>query len=122
MIQSRTMLEVADNTGAKKIMCIRVLGGSGRRYASIGDVIIATVKEAEPRSDVKKGEVVRAVVVRTKKEVGRPDGSFVRFDDNAAVLVTNQEVPRGTRILGPVGRELRSRNFSRIISLAPEVV
>ncbi|HOA98727.1 MAG TPA: 50S ribosomal protein L14 [Candidatus Atribacteria bacterium] len=122
MIQSRTMLEVADNTGAKKIMCIRVLGGSGRRYASIGDVIIATVKEAEPRSDVKKGEVVRAVVVRTKKEVGRPDGSFVRFDDNAAVLVTNQDVPRGTRIFGPVGRELRSRNFSRIISLAPEVV
>jgi len=122
LIQSRTMLEVADNTGAKKIMCIRVLGGSGRRYASIGDVIIATVKEAEPRSDVKKGEVVRAVVVRTKKEVGRPDGSFVRFDDNAAVLVTNQDVPRGTRILGPVGRELRSRNFSRIISLAPEVV
>ena len=121
MIQSRTMLEVADNTGAKKIMCIRVLGGSGRRYASIGDVIIATVKEAEPRSDVKKGEVVRAVVVRTKKEVGRPDGSFVRFDDNAAVLVTNQDVPRGTRIFGPVGRELRSRNFSRIISLAPEV-
>jgi len=122
LIQSRTMLEVADNTGAKKIMCIRVLGGSGRRYASIGDVIIATVKEAEPRSDVKKGEVVRAVVVRTKKEVGRPDGSFVRFDDNAAVLVTNQDVPRGTRIFGPVGRELRSRNFSRIISLAPEVV
>ena len=122
MIQSRTMLEVADNTGAKKIMCIRVLGGSGRRYASIGDVIIATVKEAEPRSDVKKGEVVRAVVVRTKKEVGRPDGSFVRFDDNAAVLVTNQDVPRGTRIFGPVGRELRSRNFSRIISLAPEAV
>jgi len=122
LIQSRTMLEVADNTGAKKIMCIRVLGGSGRRYASIGDVIIATVKEAEPRSDVKKGEVVRAVVVRTKKEVGRPDGSFVRFDDNAVVLVTNQDVPRGTRIFGPVGRELRSRNFSRIISLAPEVV
>ena len=122
MIQSRTMLEVADNTGAKKIMCIRVLGGSGRRYASIGDVIIATVKEAEPRSDVKKGEVVRAVVVRTKKEVGRPDGSFVRFDDNAAVLVTNQDVPRGTRIFGPVGRELRSRNFSRIVSLAPGVV
>ena len=122
MIQSRTMLEVADNTGAKKIMCIRVMGGSNRRYASIGDVIIAAVKEAEPHSNVKKGEVVRAVVVRTRKEVGRSDGSFVRFDDNAAVLVTNQDVPRGTRIFGPVGRELRDRNFSRIISLAPEVV
>ena len=122
MIQPRTMLEVADNTGAKKIMCIRVMGGSNRRYASIGDVIIAAVKEAEPHSNVKKGEVVRAVVVRTRKEVGRSDGSFVRFDDNAAVLVTNQDVPRGTRIFGPVGRELRSRNFSRIISLAPEVV
>ncbi|HXL02166.1 MAG TPA: 50S ribosomal protein L14 [Candidatus Atribacteria bacterium] len=122
MIQPRTMLEVADNTGAKKIMCIRVMGGSNRRYASIGDVIIAAVKEAEPHSNVKKGEVVRAVVVRTRKEVGRSDGSFVRFDDNAAVLVTNQDVPRGTRIFGPVGRELRDRNFSRIISLAPEVV
>jgi len=122
LIQPRTMLEVADNTGAKRIMCIRVMGGSNRRYASIGDVIIAAVKEAEPHSNVKKGEVVRAVVVRTKKEVGRGDGSFVRFDDNAAVLVTNQDVPRGTRIFGPVGRELRSRNFSRIISLAPEVV
>jgi len=116
------MLEVADNTGAKKIMCIRVMGGSNRRYASIGDVIIAAVKEAEPHSNVKKGEVVRAVVVRTRKEVGRSDGSFVRFDDNAAVLVTNQDVPRGTRIFGPVGRELRDRNFLRIISLAPEVV
>jgi len=122
LIQPRTMLEVADNTGAKRIMCIRVMGGSNRRYASIGDVIIAAVKEAEPHSNVKKGEVVRAVVVRTKKEVGRGDGSFVRFDDNAAVLVTNQDVPRGTRIFGPVGRELRDRNFLRIISLAPEVV
>ena len=122
MIQPRTMLEVADNTGAKRIMCIRVMGGSNRRYASIGDVIIAAVKEAEPHSNVKKGEVVRAVVVRTKKEVGRGDGSFVRFDDNAAVLVTNQDVPRGTRIFGPVGRELRDRNFLLIISLAPEVV
>ena len=122
MIQPRTMLEVADNTGAKRIMCIRVMGGSNRRYASIGDVIIAAVKEAEPHSNVKKGEVVRAVVVRTKKEVGRGDGSFVRFDDNAAVLVTNQDVPRGTRIFGPVGRELRDRNFLCIISLAPEVV
>ncbi|HOQ67164.1 MAG TPA: 50S ribosomal protein L14 [Candidatus Atribacteria bacterium] len=122
MIQSRTMLEVADNTGAKRIMCIRVLGGSGRRYASIGDVIVASVKEATPHSSVKKGEVVRAVVVRTKKEVGRPDGTFVRFDDNAAVLITPQGVPRGTRIFGPVGRELRDHNFLRIISLAPEVV
>lgn len=122
MIQPRTMLEVADNTGARKIMCIRVLGGSGRRYASIGDVIIASVKEAGPRSGVKKGEVVRAVVVRTNKEVGRPDGTFVRFDDNAAVLITPQGVPRGTRIFGPVGRELRDHNFLRIISLAPEVV
>jgi len=116
------MLEVADNTGAKRIMCIRVLGGSGRRYASIGDVIVASVKEATPHSSVKKGEVVRAVVVRTKKEVGRPDGTFVRFDDNAAVLITPQGVPRGTRIFGPVGRELRDHNFLRIISLAPEVV
>ena len=122
MIQSGTMLEVADNTGAKRIMCIRVLGGSGRRYASIGDVIVASVKEATPHSSVKKGEVVRAVVVRTKKEVGRPDGTFVRFDDNAAVLITPQGVPRGTRIFGPVGRELRDHNFLRIISLAPEVV
>jgi len=122
LIQSRTMLEVADNTGAKRIMCIRVLGGSGRRYASIGDVIVASVKEATPHSSVKKGEVVRAVVVRTKKEVGRPDGTFVRFDDNAAVLITPQGVPRGTRIFGPVGRELRDHNFLRIISLAPEVV
>ncbi|MEN3185938.1 MAG: 50S ribosomal protein L14 [Atribacterota bacterium] len=122
MIQPRTMLEVADNTGAKKIMCIRVMGGSNRRYATIGDIIIASVKEAEPHSGVKKGEVVRAVVVRVRKELGRPDGTFVRFDDNAAVLVNNQDVPRGTRIFGPVGRELREKNFMRIISLAPEVV
>jgi len=122
LIQPRTMLEVADNTGAKKIMCIRVMGGSNRRYATIGDVIIASVKEVEPHSGVKKGEVVRAVVVRVRKEVGRPDGTFIRFDDNAAVLVNNQDVPRGTRIFGPVGRELRERNFMRIISLAPEVV
>lgn len=122
MIQPRTMLEVADNTGAKKIMCIRVMGGSNRRYATIGDIIIASVKEAEPHSGVKKGEVVRAVVVRVRKEVGRPDGTFIRFDDNAAVLVNNQDVPRGTRIFGPVGRELREKNFMRIISLAPEVV
>lgn len=122
MIQPRTMLEVADNTGAKRIMCIRVMGGSNRRYATIGDIIIASVKEAEPHSGVKKGEVVRAVVVRVRKELGRPDGTFIRFDDNAAVLVNNQDIPRGTRIFGPVGRELRERNFMRIISLAPEVV
>jgi len=122
LIQPRTMLEVADNTGAKKIMCIRVMGGSNRRYATIGDIIIASVKEAEPHSGVKKGEVVRAVVVRVRKELGRPDGTFIRFDDNAAVLVNNQDVPRGTRIFGPVGRELREKNFMRIISLAPEVV
>ncbi len=122
MIQPRTMLEVADNTGAKKIMCIRVMGSSNRRYATLGDVIIASIKEAEPHSGVKKGEVVRAVVVRVRKEVGRTDGTFVRFDDNAAVLINNQDVPRGTRIFGPVGRELREKNFMRIISLAPEVV
>lgn len=122
MIQPRTMLEVADNTGAKKIMCIRVLGGSYRRYAGIGDVIIASVKEANPHSNVKKGEVVRAVVVRTNKEAGRPDGTYIRFDDNAAVLINNQNIPRGTRIFGPVGRELREKDFMRIVSLAPEVV
>jgi len=122
LIQPTTMLEVADNTGAKKIMCIRVMGGSNRRYASIGDIIIASVKEAEPNSNVKKGEVVRAVVVRTRKEVAREDGTVIRFDDNAAVLINNQNVPRGTRIFGPVGRELRDRQFMRIVSLAPEVV
>jgi len=122
LIQPRTMLEVADNTGAKKIMCIRVMGGSRRRYASVGDVIIAAVKEAEPRSNVKKGEVVRAVVVRTRKEIGRVDGTYIRFDDNAAVLITPANVPRGTRIFGPVGRELREKQFMRIVSLAPEVV
>jgi len=122
LIQPTTMLEVADNTGAKRIMCIRVMGGSNRRYASIGDIIIASVKEAEPNSNVKKGEVVRAVVVRTRKEVARDDGTVIRFDDNAAVLINNQNVPRGTRIFGPVGRELRDRQFMRIVSLAPEVV
>ncbi|HSV32296.1 MAG TPA: 50S ribosomal protein L14 [Atribacteraceae bacterium] len=122
MIQPRTMLEVADNSGAKKIMCIRVMGGSNARYASIGDTIIASVKEAEPRANVKKGEVVRAVVVRTRKEIGRSDGTYIRFDNNAAVLINNQNIPRGTRIFGPVGRELRDRQFMRIISLAPEVV
>ncbi len=122
MIQPRTMLEVADNSGAKRIMCIRVLGGSKTRYAGIGDVIIASIKEAEPRANVKKGEVVRAVVVRTKKETGRRDGTYIRFDNNAAVLINNQNIPRGTRIFGPVGRELRERQFMRIVSLAPEVV
>ncbi len=122
MIQPTTMLEVADNTGAKRIMCIRVMGGSNRRYASIGDIIIASVKEAEPNSNVKKGEVVRAVIVRTRKEVARDDGTVICFDDNAAVLINNQNVPRGTRIFGPVGRELRDRQFMRIVSLAPEVV
>jgi len=122
LIQPRTMLEVADNSGAKRIMCIRVLGGSKTRYAGIGDVIIASIKEAEPRANVKKGEVVRAVVVRTKKETGRRDGTYIRFDNNAAVLINNQNIPRGTRIFGPVGRELRERQFMRIVSLAPEVV
>ena len=122
MIQPRTMLEVADNTGAKKIMCIRVMGGSKNRYASVGDIIIASVKEAEPRSNVKKGEVVRAVVVRTRKEIGRVDGTYIRFDDNTAVLITPANGPRGTRIFGPVGRELREKQFMRIVSLAPEVV
>ncbi len=122
MIQPRTMLEVADNSGAKRIMCIRVLGGSRTRYAGIGDVIIASIKEAEPRANVKKGEVIRAVVVRTKKETGRQDGTYIRFDNNAAVLINNQNIPRGTRIFGPVGRELREKQFMRIVSLAPEVV
>lgn len=122
MIQPQTMLNVADNTGAKKLMCFRVLGGSNRRYASVGDVIIATVKEAAPGGVVKKGEVVRAVVVRTKKEIGRPDGSYIRFDENAAVIINEQNNPRGTRIFGPVARELRDKDFMKIISLAPEVL
>lgn len=121
MIQTETILNVADNSGARKIMCIKVLGGSRRRYARVGDVIIASVKEANPRGTVKKGEVVRAVVVRTAKEFGRPDGSYIRFDRNAAVIIDNQNQPRGTRIFGPVARELRS-TFTRIISLAPEVI
>lgn len=122
MIQPQTMLNVADNTGAKKLMCFRVLGGSNRRYASVGDVIIATVKEAAPGGVVKKGEVVKAVVVRTKKEIGRPDGSYIRFDENAAVIINEQNNPRGTRIFGPVARELRDKDFMKIISLAPEVL
>lgn len=121
MIRVETMLGVADNSGARKIMCIKVLGGSRRRYARVGDVIVASVKEATPRGTVKKGEVVRAVVVRTAKEFGRPDGSYIRFDKNAAVIIDNQNQPRGTRIFGPVARELRQR-YTKIISLAPEVI
>jgi len=122
MIQNYTRLRVADNTGAREIMCIRVHGGSRRRYAGIGDVIVATVKQAIPNSAVKKGEVVHAVVVRTSKPMRRPDGSYIRFDDNAAVLITEQNNPRGTRIFGPVARELREKQFMKIISLAPEVL
>ncbi|HET7263035.1 MAG TPA: 50S ribosomal protein L14 [bacterium] len=122
MIQNYTRLRVADNTGAREIMCIRVYGGSRRRYAAIGDVIVATVKQAIPNSAVKKGEVVKAVVVRTVQPTRRPDGSAIRFDDNAAVLITDQNNPRGTRIFGPVARELRERQFMKIISLAPEVL
>ena len=122
MIQLRTVMKVADNSGAKKIMCIQVLGGSRKRYASIGDIVVASVKEAIPNSNAGKGDVVKAVIVRTKKEVRRKDGSYVRFDDNAAVLIDNNGDPRGTRIFGPVARELRGRNYMKIISLAPEVV
>ncbi|MCS7246321.1 MAG: 50S ribosomal protein L14 [Thermomicrobium sp.] len=122
MIQPLSKLTVADNTGAKEIMCIRVLGGSKRRYGSVGDLIVASVKRAEPNAAVKKGDVVYAVIVRTKKEYRRKDGSYIKFDDNAAVLVTPQGQPRGTRIFGPVARELRDRQYMRIISLAPEVL
>ncbi len=122
MIQTESTLEVADNSGARKVACIRVLGGSRRRYASIGDVIVVTVKDAIPNARVKKGEVRRAVVVRTRKEIGRADGSYIRFDDNAAVLIDAQREPVGTRIFGPVARELRARRFMKIISLAPEVL
>ncbi|HEY8454281.1 MAG TPA: 50S ribosomal protein L14 [Actinopolymorphaceae bacterium] len=122
MIQQESRLKVADNTGAKEILCIRVLGGSGRRYAGIGDVIVATVKDAIPGGNVKKGEKVRAVVVRTAKEQRRPDGSYIKFDENAAVLLRDKGEPRGTRIFGPVGRELREKRYMRIISLAPEVL
>ncbi|MBW3606212.1 MAG: 50S ribosomal protein L14 [Actinobacteria bacterium] len=122
MIQQESRLRVADNTGAREVLCIRVLGGSGRRYASVGDEIVGTVKQAVPAAGVKKGEVVRAVVVRTRKEKRRPDGSYIRFDDNACVLINEQGAPRGTRIFGPVGRELRERRFMRIVSLAPEVI
>ena len=122
MIQQESRLRVADNTGAKEILCIRVLGGSGRRYAGIGDIIVATVKDAIPGGGVKKGEVVKAVIVRTRKERRRPDGSYIRFDENAAVILTGDGEPRGTRIFGPVGRELREKKFMKIISLAPEVL
>ena len=122
MIQQETRCKVADNTGAKEVLCIRVLGGSARRYAGIGDVIIGTVKDALPGGAVKKGEVVRAAVVRTAKERRRPDGSYIRFDDNAVVIINEQKNPRGTRIFGPVARELREKRFMKIISLAPEVL
>jgi len=122
MIQTQTMLNVADNSGAKKVFCIRVLGGTRRRYATVGDVIVVSVKEAIPHAKVKKGDVLKAVVVRTKKEVGREDGSYLKFDENAAVLITEQMEPIGTRIFGPVARELRARQFMKIVSLAPEVI
>ncbi len=122
MIQAETRLTVADNSGAKILYCIKVLGGSRRRYASIGDIIVVSVKEAIPNTKVKKGDVLRAVVVRTKKEIRRPDGSYIRFDDNSAVLITQTREPIGTRIFGPVARELRAKRFMKIISLAPEVL
>lgn len=122
MIQQESRIKVADNTGAKQVLCIKVLGGSGRRYASIGDIIVGTVKEAIPGSAVRKGDVVKAVVVRTKKEKRRPDGTYIKFDENAVVLIDNQMNPRGTRIFGPVARELRQKNFMKIISLSPEVL
>ncbi|MCZ6676249.1 MAG: 50S ribosomal protein L14 [Candidatus Poribacteria bacterium] len=122
MVQAYTILTCADNTGARRLMCIRVLGGSRRRYARVGDVIIASVKEASPNSQVKKGEVIRAVVVRTTKEYRRSDGSYIKFDKNAAVLIDQQNQPRGTRIFGPVARELREKEFTRIVSLAPEAI
>lgn len=122
MIQMQTVLDAADNSGAKKLYCIKVLGGSRRRYASLGDVIVVSVKEALPNSKVKKGDVMRAVVVRATKEIRRPDGTYIKFDSNSAVLINNQGEPVGTRIFGPVARELRAKNFMKIISLAPEVL
>ena len=122
MIQMRTILEVADNSGAKKLGCIKVLGGTRRRYATLGDVVVVSVKDALPNSKIKKGDVVRAVIVRTKKEVSRPDGSYIKFDDNSGVLINPQGEPIGTRIFGPVARELRAKRFMKIISLAPEVL
>lgn len=122
MIEMRTILDVADNSGAKKVSCIKVIGGSGRRYARVGDVIVVNVKEAIPEGNVKKGDVVRAVVVRTTKEHRRPDGSYIKFDRNAAVLINDQNNPIGTRVFGPVARELRDKQFMKIVSLAPEVI
>ena len=122
MIQMQTILDVADNSGARKVGCIKILGGTRRKYARVGDVIVVAVKDAVPNSKIRKGEVVRAVVVRTTKEVGRPDGSYIKFDDNSAVLINPQGEPIGTRIFGPVARELRARRFMKIVSLAPEVV
>ena len=122
MIQAESTLRVGDNTGAKKLLCIRVLGGSKRRYATVGDVIVAAVKEATPGGVVKKGEVVKAVIVRTKKEIKRRDGSYIRFSENAAVIIKDDKSPRGTRIFGPVARELRERDYMKIVSLAPEVL
>ena len=122
MIQMQTNLTAADNSGAKRLQCIKVLGGSRRRTASVGDIVVVSIKEAMPRAKVKKGQVMRAVIVRTAKEIGRPDGSYIKFDDNAAVLITDQREPVGTRIFGPVARELRAKRFMKIISLAPEVL
>lgn len=122
MIQQESRLKVADNTGAKELLCIRVLGGSGRRYAYLGDTIVATVKDAIPGGTVKKGEVVKAVIVRQRKESRRPDGSYIKFDENAAVILGSGREPKGTRIFGPVGRELREHKFMKIVSLAPEVI
>jgi large subunit ribosomal protein L14 len=122
MVQSETVLDVADNSGARRVLCIKVLGGSRRRYASVGDIIVVSVKEAAPNSKVKKGDVMKAVIVRTAKEIGRPDGSYIRFDTNSAVLIDNQREPIGTRIFGPVARELRAKQFMKILSLAPEVL
>ncbi|GAB1411062.1 50S ribosomal protein L14 [Desulfovibrionales bacterium] len=122
MIQMQTTLDVADNSGAKKVACIKVLGGSKRRYARVGDIIMVSVKEAIPHGKVKKGDVLQAVVVRTKKEIGRPDGTYIRFDNNSAVLLNKSFEPMGTRIFGPVARELRAKNFMKIVSLAPEVL
>jgi large subunit ribosomal protein L14 len=122
MIQQETRLKIADNSGAKEALCIRVLGGSKRRYASVGDIIVVTIKDALPNSGVKKGEVAKAVVVRTAKELRRRDGSYIRFDDNAAVLINDAGEPKATRIFGPVGRELREKRFMKIVSLAPEVI
>ena len=122
MIQQESLVKVADNTGARSLLCIRVLGGSGRRYARVGDLIVGTVKQANPGGSVQKGDVVRAVVVRTAKEYGRPDGSYIRFDENAAVILDDAMNPRGTRIFGPVGRECRDRGFLKIVSLSPEVL